>query len=569
MLRELLLDVLNNYKNETNENKFSKNVRIYKVLTYDFKDYLGKYVNNDIYEVKGSAGQGVWTKYPWVAIYNKKITNSIQEGVYIVYLFSEDMQRVYLTLNQGCTKLIEEFRKKKLVIDQLVKTREEIRRNIPNGSFKIDNKLKIGYVFYEEGSIFYKEYSRDNMPEENILLNDLKELIDKYEVYYHNIFLGKNDYIKGSVQMKGQEPNKIIQKIKNYIQSKGFNYSYEELCNFYLSLKTKPFVILAGISGTGKSKLVRLFAEAVGATTENGRFSIIPVRPDWNDNSELFGYKNIKDEFVPGYLTKIIEKAKIETDKPYFVCLDEMNLARVEYYLSDYLSLIESRKFSGNEIITDKLEFVNGITIPQNLYLIGTVNMDDTTYSFSRKVLDRTNTIEFSEVDFDLEHFIVNADEQIEIGYEELDNSFFRSDYLTIKDALKEDIEYVKTINNKITHLNEILKKANKHFGYRVRDEIVFYMLYNKKLQLLDEEIAFDYQIMQKILPTIVGSEQKIKEILIELYNFCNPNHQIADLPSYIEDAEKFLGEATYKKSAKKIIEMLRRFEDGFTSYWI
>jgi len=569
MLRDLLQYVLENFHRETRENRYSKDVKIYQVLVKEFKSYLENHINNEIYEIKGSAGQGNWTAYPWVAIYNKNITNTIQEGVYIVYLFSEDMEKVYLTLNQGCTKLNNELRKKQLVIEQLVKTREEIRQKIPKGSFKIDNDLKIGNEFYEIGSIFYKEYSKDNMPDEEILLKDLKKLIDKYEMYYHNIFLGEEYQNEGSVQMEGQEPYIIISKINNYIHNKGFYYSYEDLCNFFLSLKTKPFVILAGISGTGKSKLIRLFAEAVGATVENGRFSIIPVRPDWNDNSELIGYKNIKDEFIPGYLTKIIEKAKEEPEKPYFVCLDEMNLARVEYYLSDYLSLIESRRFNGNEIITDKLEFVKEITIPQNLYLIGTVNMDDTTFAFSRKVLDRANTIEFSQVDFNLDKFIVDTENQLENNIEELDNSFLRSDYITIKEALNENAEYVKTINDKIIKLNEILKKANKHFGYRVRDEIVFYMLYNKKLQLLDEEVAFDYQIMQKILPTIVGSEQKIKEILIELYNFCNPNKQIADLPSYLEDAEKFLGEAIYKKSAKKIIEMLRRFEDGFTSFWI
>ena len=116
-----------------------------------------------------------------------------------------------------------------------------------------------------------------------------------------------------------------MKRINQYINGNGYIYSYEELSNFYLSLKTKPFVILAGISGTGKSKLVRLFAESI-----NAKFKSIPVKPDWNDSTELLGYKNIKDEFVKGELYKVIDEAKEHLDTPYFVCLDEMNLARVE-----------------------------------------------------------------------------------------------------------------------------------------------------------------------------------------------------------------------------------------------
>ena len=297
-----------------------------------------------------------------------------------------------------------------------------------------------------------------------------------------------------------------INKIYRNIKSKGFIFSYEDLSNFYLSLKTKPFLILAGISGTGKSKLVKLFAEAIGATTSNNQYNIISVKPDWNDSTELFGYKNINDEFIPGQLTRIIREAsKPENiNKPYFVCLDEMNLARVEYYLSEYLSIIESRYFGdNNRLLTDRI-FSKGylpednlyanLRIPENLYIIGTVNMDDTTFAFSRKVLDRVNTIEFSDVrldilDFDFEDNIENMN---------LDNSWFKTSYLSIKDAIKADREYVKKVNKEIIEINNIMAMGNKHFGYRVRDEIVFYMLENKRYGLLEEHIAFDYQIMQK-----------------------------------------------------------------------
>ena len=113
--------------------------------------------------------------------------------------------------------------------------------------------------------------------------------------------------------------------------------------------------ILAGTSGTGKSKLARLFAEAIGATSENGRFKLIAVRPDWSDSTDLLGYRDLNGKFNKGVLTSVIIDAIDTPDKSFLVCLDEMNLARVEYYLSDILSIIESRKWNNERIVTDQL----------------------------------------------------------------------------------------------------------------------------------------------------------------------------------------------------------------------
>ena len=177
-----------------------------------------------------------------------------------------------------------------------------------------------------------------------------------------------------------------------------------------------------------------------------------------------------------------------------------MNLARVEYYLSDYLSIIESRKKVGQEIITDDIvqfeennETIN-LHIPDNIYIIGTVNMDDSTFQFSRKVLDRANTIEFSDVDLDNLFFENNE----EVESLNVSNNFLKTTYLKTMDIEEEYREYAKEINKKIIEINEILKKSQKQFAYRVRDEILFYMVENKKANLLHEDIAFDYQIMQK-----------------------------------------------------------------------
>ena len=494
MITDYFKEILDNYIESKTTGRFNKNHEMFKLINYTTTDALNEIVREYGLSARGSCGAGRWTKYPWIAIYNENITTTIQRGVYIVYLFSEDMSRVYLTLNQGCTNLKKELGTKG-ARESMIETREMIRNTLNNTRFNTDNDLIIGNVDYEIGSIYYKEYLRENFPNEEEFLEDLKEMIRIYDDYYNLIYLKDKEVTnkqteiavnKGIIE-KNMKDN--ISSIYRNIKSKGFIFSYEDLSNFYLSLKTKPFLILAGISGTGKSKLVKIICRSCRGYDLNNQYSIISVKPDWNDSTELFGYKNINDEFIPGQLTRIIQEAsKPENlNKPYFVCLDEMNLARVEYYLSEYLSIIESRYFDeNNQLLTDRI-FPKGylpednpyanLRIPENLYIIGTVNMDDTTFAFSRKVLDRVNTIEFSDVrldilDFDLEDNIENM---------KLDNSWFKTNYLSIKDAIKIDKEYVNKINKEIMEINNIMAMGNKHFGYRVRDEIVFYMLENKR----------------------------------------------------------------------------------------
>ena len=427
-----------------------------------------------------------------------------------------------------------------------------------------------------------KEYFiQDNENEQYSLSDDIKQYIENPEFiqqFKNAIAFLENKYF-GEENMKqlkvtSQSKKEIVDNIFKYISSQGYEYSKELISNLYLSLKTKPFVILAGISGTGKSKIVRLFAESLGATVENNQFNMISVRPDWNDSTELIGYKNLESKFIKGKLTQIIEEASQNLDNPYFVCLDEMNLARVEYYLSDYLSVIESRRKVDDKIVTDKLIYDSEIdeeetlSLPENLYIVGTVNMDDTTFQFSRKVLDRANTIEFSEVN--LENLFGenseedNLDENIEVY-----NDFLKSTYLKTIDIEDEYRDYAIEINKKIIDINNILKKSQKQFAYRVRDEILFYMIENKKANLLDENEAFDYQIMQKDLPTISGSENLVKETLVNLFNFVCEKEILND--SDIEEAEQFLNsqDIKYKKSAEKIIYMLKGYNyDGYASYW-
>ena len=383
-------------------------------------------------------------------------------------------------------------------------------------------------------------------------------------------------YAENTTENRGEAKltdKEIIEHIKAYIDAKGFSYNEGLIENFYLSLKSKPFVILAGTSGTGKTRLVRLFSEAIGATSANGRYKLVSVRPDWSDSSDLFGHVDLNGNFVDGAITKFVEKAMEDKSNPYFLCLDEMNLARVEYYLSDILSIMETRDYRDNEIVTDDiiLEGHKPLMLPENLYIIGTVNMDETTFPFSKKVLDRANTIEFSYVDL-LTDF--NKTSEKVDALNQVKNSFLKTEYLYLLNCTDEEKLKATDICGKLQNINEILKTANAHVGYRVRDEIVFYMLNNSRIDLLSEEDALDNEILQKILPRIQGSSSAIRDMICELFRYC-----AGDYDGYRSDSgeisKKMLkalngNGVKYVKSAEKLAYMMRRYEeDGFTSYWL
>lgn len=544
-------------------------------------------VSSGPYLITGSVGQGNWAMIPWVCIFDRKITNTATKGIYIVYLLSKDGKSLYLSFNQGCTDIRKNNSKKDTIRIMHAKA-EAIRKQIDNRGFHADNDAKLGDgltelgELYQEGMIFYKEYRKGNVPDESELQDDLRRMMDIYTEYVN----GKQEDSTVIEKEEGEEQlstKETLESIKNYIAAKGFTFDEGLVENYYLSLKSKPFVILAGTSGTGKTRLVRLFAEAIGATSQNGRYKLVSVRPDWSDSSDLFGHVNLNDKFIPGAIIDFVKQAELDSKNPYFLCLDEMNLARVEYYLSDILSIIETREYVDGKVTTDPLITENYygadttargkygvVRIPENLYIIGTVNMDETTFPFSRKVLDRANTIEFSTVEL-----LANFDSaQGEAKAIYADNSFMKADYVFFNQCAS-DKDFVEEVCIELQDINKILEKANAHVGYRVRDEIVFYMLNNKNAgNLLTRNQAFDHEIMQKILPRIQGSSASVKTMLCELFKYC-----AGDYESYQTESDdvsaKMMAAANketckYKESAKKIAFMVRRFEeDGFTAYWL
>ena len=499
------------------------------------------------YEMKVGFGQGVPARIPWIAFLGKG--QKVSKGIYPVYLYYKKIKKLILAYGVSETQPPE-------INWEKIENATSINEYYQKEFAERPDRYGDSYVFkvYDVGNI-------SNLKKEKVD-DDLNEILAQYGDRLEKGF-GKKE--------NGMKTAEKIEHLCKYILSKGFSYSLKDIANFYLSLKTKPFVILAGISGTGKTQLARKFAEAINAECE-----LIPVKPDWTDNSDLIGYVDIDNSFRKKAIIRTIKKAASNPQKIYIILLDEMNLARVEHYFSDFLSIIETREYEGNRIVTKNLitdvnykgeDELKELIIPENVYIVGTVNMDETTHPFSRKVLDRANSIELNKVNLD---WVNESSGNIE-KLEDIDNNFLKARYLHFQDLPENEKEYCKKIINTLKGIDDILKEADFQIGYRIRDELCFYMLYQREIEdIISYEEAFDFQIMQKILPRIQGSSSRVKKMIIRLIEYLSGKRDFDEKYS-VEDIEKSTNEVTKnRKSINKLLFMLRRYEDdGFTSFWI
>ena len=420
------------------------------------------------------------------------------------------------------------------------------------------------------------------------------------------------------------------------------------------AIRTKPFILLAGISGTGKSRIVRHLARGCCPETKDGQphplrdeqkpgnFELIPVRPNWHDSTELMGYvTRITGTGKPKYMltpfVKFLVKAWLHKDVPFFLCLDEMNLAPVEQYFAEYLSKIETRKLSDGEIVTDVLVEFNdevcesaieellkpykpaagspippevttlenamkadkGIRIPPNLVVMGTVNMDETTCSFSRKVLDRAMSFELNDVD---DMYTISTEDDPKVGWGAFNNGVVnraKQTYVTAENLYAETDVAKKAANMAVggkvleylKEVNAVLDKTPFKVAYRTRNEMMLYCVERGG----DLAKALDEVTSMKILSRIEGDEnavrvtnklvesaavvptplpndapknliQLLKRVILKQLGVVDGT--IANAAAVPSSQEYDALEGKYKICAAKLDEMDDRLLSGYTGFW-
>lgn len=539
-----------------------------------FNKFLGK--SSVHYTIKGSVGVGRATKTPWIAIMDKDITHSTREGVYLVFLLSVDYKHVYLTLNQGTT-VPGQFGPR-LGMRNITNNTQFIRGILNKGNefLKQDGNANIADERYRAGAIYYTLWDIED--EEKGL-----ELLDLYLKIYQEYKEAK--YSENTHMTNNINTGTIVNtKFRSYITA----------------IKTKPFLLLAGISGTGKSRIVRELARACWdedsteyKAQKPKNFEMIQVKPNWHDSTELMGYVSRVSGspiYVIGDFLRFITQAWENLETPYFLCLDEMNLAPVEQYFAEFLSVIESRKSNDNGTITTdpilkkstedwyrvltaeltgdnetlKNQFLEeGITIPQNLIIVGTVNVDETTFSFSRKVLDRAMTIEMNEVDLyaglDSKYERIgklNSDMLIGTAVEGVDV------YADNEDVCNKVLTYLQAVN-------DVLNGTPFKIAYRTRNEFLLYVVNNLPYnvdesgkEFSEDEViatALDEITSMKILSRIEGDDTKVKHSFLEELK-ATIEKQLLNLTGEKKKIESI--------SIAKLKEMQERLSSGYTSFW-
>lgn len=548
-LRQLLIEIAGGWIQAKNENFTGHPIA--NLLRRDLIQAIETTLPSPTdYLLKASAGAGNWADVPWLSILNPAITESTQSGVYPVYLFRADGSGVYLSLGFGTTELKRQYG------TTLAKQKaEELRNTIRDSDNRLDDwdqkvdlrsNTTLGQS-YEWASAGAKFYPLNNMPDDNTLTSDLIELLEIY----------------ADVNLETNQNSMLA--ISN------------------AQLLSKPFLLLAGISGTGKTRFVREQAKTSGQFSET--YCLTSVRPDWHEPSDLLGYisrLNGAAEYITTDVLQFIakawraiadsgltvevqesesqgerlvvagERAVLEQVLPYWLCLDEMNLAPVEQYFADYLSVLETREWcwtgdsftyssdallkpatikevADKEKLRKALGFDGaqydelwahicqyGLSIPFNLLVAGTVNMDETTHGFSRKVIDRALSFDFGAFfPNDYNDFFTPTSCNKRLSYPIWSNAS-KADLADTFDA-----DGTKTVAF-LSAVNAVLKNTPFELAFRALNELLLAVASSQPQDELTLKAVWDDFMMCKVLPRIEGDTDKLatsnrKDLLEEL----------------------------------------------------
>lgn len=528
--------------------------------------------------VKASIGMtGNISKIPWISYCAEG--QETQKGIYPVLLF------------YGTTEFVQKNKNKekvrKIVLAYGVSANK--KPDILWGS-EVDGKITIKEAFKEwnyntsdagikkyNSSYVYKIYEWTDNVNYALIQEDIDKLINTYvSLLGCDIHDSSADAITDIIKETQNAPTESfsIKKIISHIKETGLLYTDSLVKRFAFSLMSKRFLILSGLAGSGKTQLALAFASAL-VKDKDKQMCVVSVGADWTNREPLLGFPNAlqPEKYVKpesGVLDLLIEANREENaDKPFFLILDEMNMSYVERYFADFLSAMESKeKISLWNSDTECDKVIDGvpqrIDLPKNIFIIGTINVDETTYMFSPKVLDRANVIEFKISSKEMGTFL---QEMREIDRDSIISKAAGMGADFVAKACKKDLAQDDEAVKMLQKFFDELKNVNAEFGYRSATEIFRFICQAKANddtgeKMTDEEIL-DAAIVQKLLPKLHGSRKKLEPVLAQLWKLCFTGAG-KDLNIAKENVEK----AQYKESADKIRRMYESATaNGFTSF--
>jgi 5-methylcytosine-specific restriction enzyme B len=515
-------------------------------------------------QLKVSFGQGNSARIPWIALLRDDQT--VSNGIYPVYLYYKNQNILILAYGVSETHS------------------PPINWTLDSSTYTINKAFQEQYQTKPErygNSYVYEVYSLDTNSKdfglnEKKVNKDLDRLID---IYNQLPLESENESPLPKAKSNGESQQNQIpfdhKEFRKHTEAANLKFSESLIIRFASALCTKPFVILTGLAGSGKTKLAQSFSQWI--CEDESQLCIVAVGADWTNRDPLLGYPNALESnryFKPENkaLTLLIEAAKPENaHKPYFLILDEMNLSHVERYFADFLSVMESE---GTISLHSGLEHWDGVPsavkLPRNLFIVGTVNVDETTYMFSPKVLDRANVIEFRVTQEEMAAFLFNP-VKADLSKLKGAGANMASDFISKATNSIDGSSATQGMSTALLEFFLELKKAGAEFGYRSAAEINRFVKVASIFEpSWEEDAILDAAFIQKLLPKVHGSRRKLEPVLKALAGLCLiKKEEVGELlnkPENIRLDDKSM--VRFPLSLEKIIRMHKAaIQDGFTSF--